>query len=145
MGKKEEEERIHEEGVYFDPPEFTVVESCGTCHINVSRYGPSLYDEVKVDYETMDGSAVAGDDYDASKGTLVFGPGETEKQIPVTILDDDVFELDEHFYCKLSNVRCANSARPAVPLGAAHTATVTILGNQSRIRRMRYRHHPPKM
>jgi len=125
--KKEEEERIHEEGVYFDPPEFTVVESCGTCHINVCRYGPSLYDEVKVDYETMDGSAVAGDDYDAAKGTLVFAPGETEATIPVTILDDDVFELDEHFYCKLSNVRCANSARPAVPLGAAHTATVTIL------------------
>merc|ERR1719348_1604605 len=125
--KLEAEERVHEEGVYFDPPEFTVVESCGTCYISVSRYGPSLYDEVKVDYETMDGSAVAGDDYDASKGTLVFAPGETEATIPVTILDDDVFELDEHFYCKLSNVRCANSARPAVPLGAAHTATVTIL------------------
>jgi len=125
--KAEAEEKIHEEGVYFDPPEFTVVESCGTCYINVMRYGPSLYDEVKVDYETMDGSAVAGDDYDASKGTLVFAPGETEKTIPITILDDDVFELDEHFYCRLSNVRCANSARPPVPLGTAHTATVTIL------------------
>jgi len=125
--KVEAEAKIHEEGVYFDPPEFTVVESCGTCHINVMRHGPSLYDEVKVDYETMDGSAVAGDDYDATKGTLVFGPGETEKTIPVSILDDDVFELDEHFYCKLSNVRCANTARPPVPLGTAHTATITIL------------------
>merc|ERR1719283_335766 len=125
--KVEAEAKIHEEGVYFDPPEFTVVESCGTCHINVMRHGPSLYDEVKVDYETMDGSAVAGDDYDATKGTLVFGPGETEKTIPVSILDDDVFELNEHFYCKLSNVRCANTARPPVPLGTAHTATITIL------------------
>jgi len=125
--KAEAEVEVHEEGIYFDPPEFTVVESCGTCYISVSRYGPSLYDEVKVDYETMDGSAVAGDDYNAAKGTIVFAPGETEKTIPVSILDDDVFELDEHFYCKLSNVRCANTARPPVPLGAAHTATVTIL------------------
>jgi solute carrier family 8 (sodium/calcium exchanger) len=125
--KAEAEIVVHEEGIYFNPPEFTVVESCGTCYINVNRYGGSLYDEVKVDYETLDGSAVAGDDYDAAKGTLVFSPGETEKAIPINILDDDVFELDEHFYCKLSNVRCANTSRPPVPLGAAHTATVTIL------------------
>lgn len=125
--KAEAEEIKHEEGVYFSPPEFTVVESCGTCYINVVRYGASLYDEVQVDYETLDGSAVAGDDYNGTKGTLVFAPGESEKAIPVTILDDDVFELDEHFYCTLSNVRCANTARPAVKLGEASTATITIL------------------
>jgi len=125
--KAEAEEVKHEEGVYFMPPEFTVVESCGTCYINVVRYGASLYDEVQVDYETLDGSAVAGDDYNAAKGTLTFAPGESEKAIPVTILDDDVFELDEHFYCKLTNVRCSNSARPPVVLGTHHTATITIL------------------
>merc|ERR1712042_328752 len=47
--KAEAEEVKHEEGVYFMPPEFTVVESCGTCYINVVRYGASLYDEVQVD------------------------------------------------------------------------------------------------
>lgn len=125
--KKEVEAAATEEGVYFFPAEITVVESCGTCYLAVKRHGPSLYDQVQVDYETLDGSAVHGDDYESTSGTLTFEPGETDKSIPIVINDDDIFELDEHFYCKLTNVRCSNTSRPPVPLGAGHTATVTIL------------------
>lgn len=42
-------------------------------------------------------------------GTLCFAPGETEKSFSLIIIDDDIFEEDEHFECKLSNVRL-NSA-----------------------------------
>ena len=38
-------------------------------------------------------------------GTLVFQPDEVEKTFPLTIIDDDVYEEDEHFYVKLGNVR----------------------------------------
>ena len=42
-------------------------------------------------------------------GTLCFAPGEVEKSFSLIIIDDDIFEEDEHFECKLSNVRL-NSA-----------------------------------
>ena len=38
-------------------------------------------------------------------GTLVFGPGEVLKSFSITIIDDDIYEEDEHFFCKLSNLR----------------------------------------
>lgn len=38
-------------------------------------------------------------------GTLYFGPGVTEQKITMEVLDDDVFEEDEHFYCRISNPR----------------------------------------
>merc|ERR1712158_342876 len=31
-------------------------------------------------------------------GTFTFGPGETQKMVTLEVLDDDVFEEDEHFY-----------------------------------------------
>jgi len=125
--QKEKELTIHEEGVYFSPVEYTVVESCGTAYLTVVRHGASVKDTVEVDYETMDGSAVAGEDYEPLKGTLQFSPGETEKTIAIEINDDDVFELDENFFCKLSNVRSRNKNRPQVPLGKHSKATVIIL------------------
>lgn len=119
-------EVVHEEGIYFQTPEMTVVESVGVCNLVVSRYGSSINEMVEVDYATSDGSAISGDDYEATNGTLIFAPGETEKNIGIVINDDDIFELDEHFYCKLSNARIRKTGK-AVKLGKAHTATVTIL------------------
>lgn len=124
--RKEVEAEVHADGVYFDPPEYTVVESCGTCFLTVVRYGPSLNDTVEVDYETKDGTAEAGGDYDEAKGTLVFQPGEEKKQIPIKINDDDVFELDEKFYCDLTHVRSSNK-NSDLSLGENATAHVTIL------------------
>merc|ERR1712142_292316 len=124
--KKAEAEVVHEEGIYFQCPEMTVVESVGVCNLVVSRYGSTLNEMVEVDYATSDGSAISGDDYEATNGTLIFAPGETEKNIGIVINDDDIFELDEHFYCKLSNARVRKTGK-AVKLGKAHTATVTIL------------------
>lgn len=33
-------------------------------------------------------------------GTITFGPGETSKAITLEVIDDDVFEEDEHFYVR---------------------------------------------
>ncbi len=47
-----------------------------------------LHDPVTVNYATQDGSAVAGEDYIATSGELVFLPGETLQWITVDILRD---------------------------------------------------------
>lgn len=54
-------------------------------------------DEVTVSFETLDGTAVAGQDYQATSGELTFAAGETEKTVTVAILDDQAAEGDETF------------------------------------------------
>ena len=117
--------------IYFHPSEYTVVESCGTCYLTVIRVGEDLFDTVYVDYETSDGTANVGADYECAKGTLVFKPGDTSKQIAIKIVDDDVFELDEYFFCKLTAVRGSpervrHTVFPTI-LGQPDTATITVL------------------
>ncbi|MDD9992391.1 MAG: hypothetical protein OXP75_11370 [Rhodospirillales bacterium] len=57
---------------------------------------------VTVNYGTSSGTAQAGADYVAAAGTLTFAPGETEKTVQVTLLDDAVDEGRETFRLKLS-------------------------------------------
>lgn len=64
--------------------------------------------EVNVDYTTSDGTATAGADYETSTGTLVFNPGQTTKQIDVTVSPDVVAESDETFTVELSAPLNAN-------------------------------------
>ena len=59
--------------------------------------------EVSVDYATADDTAVAGSDYTAVSGTLVFAAGETAKTVSVPLLDDAVDEGKETLRLKLSN------------------------------------------
>jgi large repetitive protein len=67
-----------------------------TLSLPVTLSGPSGR-EVDVDYATSDGTATAGADYTATSGTLVFAPGETAKQVDVTVTGDFSNEGDETF------------------------------------------------
>ena len=58
---------------------------------------------VRVDYATLDGTAVAGADYVERTGTLVFPPGTTNLAIPVRVVHDLELEGDEVFHLSLSN------------------------------------------
>ncbi len=58
---------------------------------------------VTVFYATANGTALAGKDYTAASGTLTFAPGETSKTLPVTIIGDQLRELDETFSVVLGN------------------------------------------
>ncbi len=60
-------------------------------------------DRVTVDYRTRDGSAQAGEDYEAASGTLTFSAGESSKTIEVAVLDDAHDEGEETFTLALSN------------------------------------------
>ncbi|XP_070770111.1 sodium/calcium exchanger 1a isoform X13 [Enoplosus armatus] len=123
--------------VFFDPGTYQCLENCGSVALNVVRRGGDLTSTVSVDYRTEDGTANAGSDYQFTKGTIVFKPGETEKEIRIDIIDDDIFEEDEHFLVHLSNVKVvsegtgsdeceANHVDSLASLGLPCTATVTI-------------------
>ncbi len=58
---------------------------------------------ITVDWATVNGSALAGEDYTASNGSLTFPPGELSRTIAVPILGDVVEEGDESFSVVLSN------------------------------------------
>ena len=58
---------------------------------------------VTVAYATADGSALAGDDYSARNGTLVFLAGDASKLVSVPLVNDEIAEDDETFTITLSS------------------------------------------
>ena len=76
-------------------------EDDGTLSFAVTLGGQSNR-SVTVNYATEDGTAIAGQDYTETSGTLSFAPGETRKAIAVPVLDDDSYEVSETFSVSLS-------------------------------------------
>ena len=60
--------------------------------------------EVRVRYDTSNGSAQAGSDYQAQGGTLVFAAGELTKTISIAVIGDVSFEGEEYFNITLSQL-----------------------------------------
>jgi len=59
---------------------------------------------IRVDYATEDGTATAGQDYEATSGTLTFDPGgSAEQTIAIPVIGDAGVELNETFFVNLSN------------------------------------------
>jgi solute carrier family 8 (sodium/calcium exchanger) len=77
-----------------------------------------------VDYATSNGVAVAGTNYAATKGTLVFEDGETVKEIVVKIILDVEPEQNMNFCVNLSNPEGGAS------LSKANMSVVTILDDE---------------
>ncbi|XP_059393124.1 sodium/calcium exchanger 1-like isoform X3 [Carassius carassius] len=114
--------------IFFDPGTYQCLENCGTVALNVVRRGGNLTSAVSVEYRTEDGTANAGSDYQFTEGVVVFKPGETEKEIRVDIIDDDIFEEDEHFLVHLSNVKIISEGTDNGNPGANHVDTLASLG-----------------
>ncbi|XP_029387064.1 sodium/calcium exchanger 1 isoform X11 [Mus pahari] len=123
--------------VFFEQGTYQCLENCGTVALTIMRRGGDLNNTVFVDFRTEDGTANAGSDYEFTEGTVIFKPGETQKEIRVGIIDDDIFEEDENFLVHLSNVRVSlevsedgilesNHASAIACLGSPNTATITI-------------------
>ena len=64
-------------------------------------YAPEF--EVAVDYRTVNGTAVAGQDYESASGTLTFAEGERSKYIRVRVCHDGIDESTETMTLQLSN------------------------------------------
>jgi len=126
--------------IYFDPGHYTVLENVGKFKVTLVREGGDPGLACLVDYATEDGTASGNADYVTSSGTVFFGPNENTKTITLEVIDDDVFEEDEHFYVRLSNARYADGtvkmangmptkfAKPCeIQLATPFLATVIIL------------------
>ncbi|XP_074872274.1 sodium/calcium exchanger 2 isoform X2 [Carettochelys insculpta] len=123
--------------IFFEPCLYHCLENCGSVTLTVvCQQGGEENHTFYVDYKTEDGSAKAGSDYEYSEGTLIFKPGETQKELKIGIIDDDIFEEDEHFFVRLLNLRVGDAEgmfesdsadHPKGRLVAPLIATVTIL------------------
>ncbi|XP_058632430.1 sodium/calcium exchanger 2a isoform X4 [Onychostoma macrolepis] len=91
--------------IAFEQAQYQCSENCGSVSLWVCLQGGTGTRTFHVDYRTENGSASSGADYEYCEGTIIFQPGETRKEIKVGIIDDDVFEEDEHFFVRLSNLQ----------------------------------------
>ena len=82
---------------------------------------PSALAPITVSFATANGTALAGQDYVATAGTLTLGVGETTKTITIPILADNVIEGPESFIVTLSG------PTGGAGLGAQATITVVIV------------------
>ena len=82
---------------------------------------------VTLAYNTSDGTALAGADYEAAAGTVTFAAGETSKTIPVLVNGDRAGEANETFSVNLSLVE-GNAVL------ADSQMTATIIDDEPRVR-----------
>jgi chitinase len=120
-----------------------VDENNGTVPLAVVRTG-STNRQVSVRYATVNGTALAGSDYNATSGTLTFAAGETNKAISLTLRTDAITEAAESMYVRLSSptgtslgthtnleVVIRNSAAASMPALASELAADPSLGIES--------------
>lgn len=85
----------------WEIPQYSVREDEGKLTLRIMREGDTSGAD-KVTFETVNGSANAGTidggDYEYKTGVLAFAPGESSKELDITIWHDDEVEDDE-FFC----------------------------------------------
>ena len=80
--------------------------------------------EISVDVTTADGTATAGDDYEARSGETISWSGQRTRDVTISILDDNIYEGDQTFDVEISNPENAT-------LGTNASRTVTITDDES--------------
>lgn len=104
--------------VHFAQSSYSVTEEQGFVTLTVVREN-CLNQEVTVQYQSVNGSAVSGQDYTAVSGTLTFPVNNEYQYIQVPIINDSASESSELFTVTLSNPTNAAVTTPG-------TATVSI-------------------
>lgn len=101
-------------------PDYSINESVGALTVTVSLTEASA-NEIRVRYSSSDTVAVAGSDYTATSGQLIFAPNQTSITLTIYVLTDLLAEPSELFYLNLYN-----------PVNASitnSTSNITILDN----------------
>jgi uncharacterized delta-60 repeat protein len=86
----------------FSAPAYFVNENGTNALITVTRTNGSS-GNVTVQFQTSNGTAIAGSDYSSTNGTLTFLNGQTERSFLVRITDDSAVEPDETINLTLLN------------------------------------------
>lgn len=108
--------------ISFDAQQYAIGENGGTATITIVRSGGNG-GQSTVEYETANGSAIAGSEYAATKGTLAFTAGETQKTFAIQINDNTAIEGMRTVNLSLKNPAGAN-------LGATATAQLAIMDDE---------------
>lgn len=103
-------------------PAEEVFENRGPLELTIVRSGDATA-AASVTFTTADGSAIAGEDYTPSEGSLTFGAGERLKRVKVSSLNDPDTEGAETFDFVLSAPAGAEITAPSV-------TTVTIADDE---------------
>ncbi len=111
--------------IQFSAATYGVAESGGTAVITATRTA-GRSNTVSAQYTSNNGSAVSGEDYTATSGTLTWAEGDTTaKTFSIPITNDEIFEGDETVNISLGNPTGGAS------LGTPSGAVLTILDNKS--------------
>lgn len=105
----------------------TAPKAGGTATFTVTRSGSPeslAYYESQISYMTQNGTALAGTHYVAvpTLTPIIFAPGETEKTVEITLLDNGTFEADKTFQVVIGN---AVNATIADSMGIATVTSAT--------------------
>ena len=114
------------DGVQFGAANYAASETGGAAVITVTRTGNTTV-PASVHYATADGTAVAGEDYTSTSGTLTFAPGETSKPFNVLLASDARIEGAETISLLLTDTS-------GIEVGVPGTATLTIADNATATR-----------
>lgn len=100
----------------FEEAEVVVLENAGTLTLKVIVSAPL---NIQLRYQTREGSAKPGARYVHTEGILQFKPGLSDRTIDIPIIDDDVYQPDEHFFCEIMDV----STNVSGSSSASHSST----------------------
>lgn len=105
--------------VYLNSVSYMIDEGAGVLNATILLSAPSGQN-LSIQYQTLADSATAGSDYLSAGGILNFTPGQTERLVTITIVNDALDELDETFSLTLTNPINVILGEPAQA-----TATIT--------------------
>jgi len=88
----------------FEEPEAEITESVGTYEVKILRISGAR-GTVAIPYETEEGTAKDGKDFEHVKGEVEFSNEETEKIVSIPILDEETYEKNLIFYVNIGDPR----------------------------------------
>ena len=125
--KMQVEGRINRGGRIAIQARVTVTEGVDEAAEFQVKLDKAAFNVVTVDYETVNQTAFAPTDFEATSGTLTFQPGETVKTVSVPIVNDTVDdESDEVFNLSLSNAVGATISLATGVATIVNNTTVTV-------------------
>ncbi|XP_039284888.1 sodium/calcium exchanger 2 isoform X1 [Nilaparvata lugens] len=110
--------------IEFHAATVAVRETIGKFSVTVWRHG-NLQPQARVRVESIDGTAVRGEDYVAINEIITFEENQREKQVIVEIMDDNKWEPNEEFFLRLSLIHDEDNSH--VELGRISIMEVTII------------------
>ncbi|XP_075559788.1 sodium/calcium exchanger Calx-like [Dermacentor variabilis] len=131
-----EPEKKNVAAIEFNASSCAVLEKAGKVDVIIRRKG-KLDCPATVRVETIDGTALAGEDYMELRQMVMFQPGETQRRVTVQVVDDNQWEPDETFFLGLSLPAAGDGA--GVALGRKSVMEITIIDDDRE-----WDGHPPR-